>query len=242
MSTETSMSGQVEVALKLSLLRLQVIAKRVGLVCLLGLTAYPSVAVEGGRIALDGSADGAPPCVSCHGANGEGNPDTGYPRLSGLAADYLLHQLASFADGRRASEIMLPVAIALSEAERRAVATYYAGLPASKTEGGDPPDGQLVASGRALAESGDWARGMPACAQCHGPVGQGVGKAFPALAGQPAAYVAAQLTAWKEKTRTNDPLGLMAGVAGKLTDGEVAAVSAYYASLPVPDIRGGRPQ
>ncbi|MEE7459741.1 cytochrome c [Methylorubrum populi] len=210
----------------------------------LGLTlqTLPSAALDPASIASNGSADGAPACGSCHGANGEGNSNAGFPRLSGLAADYLLRQLASFAGAGRASEVMQPIASALSEPERRALASYYAGLPAWKAEGGEPPDGQLVVRGRALAKSGDWARGMPGCPQCHGPVGQGVGAVFPALAGQPAAYAAAQLAAWKNKTRANDPLGLMAGVAEKLTDDEAAAVSAYYASLPVPATRNGGPR
>lgn len=185
-------------------------------------------------IVHDGNANGAPACMSCHGEHGEGNPDGGFPRLAGLPRDYILHQLRSFDDGGRASDIMQPVVKSLSDGEREALATYYASLPTQRVEGGEAPNAKLIAQGKRLAENGDWHKGLPACGQCHGPSGQGVGASFPPLAGQPATYLSAQLGAWKGKTRRNDPLGLMAGVAGKLTDDDVAAVSAYYASLQAP--------
>lgn len=191
-------------------------------------------AQDAAGIVHDGNANGAPACMSCHGDNGEGNPDGGFPRLASLPRDYILHQLRSFADGGRASDVMQPVASSLSDSEREALATYYASVPTARAEGGEAPDAKLIAQGRRLAEKGNWHKGLPGCGQCHGPSGQGVGANFPPLAGQPATYLSAQLSAWKSKTRKNDPLGLMAGVAGKLTDGEVAAVSAYYSSLPAP--------
>ncbi len=207
----------------------------------LGLAAsiVPADAQDAAGIVHDGNANGAPACMSCHGENGEGNPDGGFPRLAGLPRGYILHQLRSFDDGSRASDVMQPVASSLSDSEREALATYYAGLPTAGTAGGEAPDAKLVAQGKHLAQKGDWHKAMPGCGQCHGPSGQGVGANFPPLAGQPAIYLSAQLSAWKNKTRKNDPLGLMAGVAGKLTDGEVGAVSAYYASLPVPGSNKG---
>ena len=45
-------------------------------------------------------------CQACHGAQGEGNPAGGFPRLAGQTADYLAAQLRNFADGRRASAVM----------------------------------------------------------------------------------------------------------------------------------------
>jgi cytochrome c553 len=42
-----------------------------------------------------------------------------------------------------------------------------------------------------------------------------------------------QLKAWKDGKRTNDPLHLMTGISSRLSDGQIAAVAAYYASLPV---------
>lgn len=73
---------------------------------------------------------------------------------------------------------------------------------------------------------------MPACVSCHGPGGKGIGAVFPALAGQHASYIKAQLEAWKNGTRRNDPNNLMKVVADRLTDEEVQAVSEYFATLP----------
>lgn len=186
---------------------------------------------------MNGNESGAPACSGCHGPDGQGSPDAGFPRLAGLPSGYLGRALAGFADGSRENEIMTPVARALSPDERAAVAAYYAALRPAKAEGGEPPDERLVARGAALATVGDWGNGLPGCGQCHGPAGEGVGTAFPPLAGQPSAYLSAQLTAWREGRRRNDPLGLMTGVSGKLSDGDIAAVAAYYASLPVPAVK-----
>lgn len=76
---------------------------------------------------------------------------------------------------------------------------------------------------------------LPACAQCHGPGGLGVGTAFPPLAGQPVAYIAGQLNGWKHGTRPPGPMALMPAIAGKLSDADIDAVAAYYA-------RGGAAQ
>ena len=87
-------------------------------------------------------------------------------------------------------------------------------------------------TGAWLATRGAWDKNVPACNQCHGPGGIGVGDNFPALAGQSAAYISGQLRAWRQGQRPPGPLGLMPAVATRLTDAEIDAVSAYYAGLP----------
>ena len=156
----------------------------------------------------------------------------GYPRLSGLNASYLLQQLNDFADGKRTNEIMQPIAKALSPDERAAVTTFYASLNPAAAEEPKKPDDKTIAAGAALASRGDWSKGLPGCSQCHGPAGQGVGASFPKLAGQNSTYVTNELKAWQQGKRSNDPLNLMTGIAAKLDDGQIAAVAAYYASLP----------
>lgn len=204
-------------------------------VCLiLTLPLRPTWAADGQDIAANGNGQGAPACSACHGAKGEGNPENGYPRLAGMNAGYVVHQLSSFAEGTRSNEIMEPIAKALTPEEREVVALFYDNQVATKASEEKASDDKLLAQGAKLASDGDWAKGLPGCAQCHGPAGQGIGTAFPALAGQPASYIQAQFAAWKDGKRTNDPLGLMAGIIGKLSDQDVEAVAAYYASLPVP--------
>ena len=195
--------------------------------------ATTAFAADGREIAANGNGNNAPACSVCHGAQGAGRPDAGYPRLAGLDSEYLLEQLSAFADGSRDNETMGPIAKALSPDERQSVAKFYAGMVAPKMEEPQKADDKTIAAGAALAGRGDWSKGLPGCGQCHGAAGQGVGKTFPRLAGQSAEYIVSQLKAWKDGKRTNDPLHLMTGISSRLSDDQIAAVAAYYASLPV---------
>lgn len=186
---------------------------------------------NGAAIAQQGNDRGAAPCVSCHGASGEGNADIGAPRLAALGTPYILEQLGYFADGGRSNEIMTPIAQALSPEERRAVAAYYSALPAAKAR---PATAAETSPGARLAERGRWAEGLPACAQCHGPRGIGVREAFPSLAGLPQPYIVEQLQAWKTGARPPGPLGLMPAIAKKLSEDDIATVAGYFASMAAP--------
>jgi cytochrome c553 len=195
--------------------------------------ALKADAADGAQIAANGNGREAPACSACHGVQGEGQPDVGNPRLAGLDSEYLIAQLNAFAQGHRDNETMSPIAKALTPDERQAVAAFYAGSVTPKIEASNKADDKSIAAGAILAARGDWSKGLPGCGQCHGAAGQGVGKAFPALAGQSSEYIINQLKAWKGGKRSNDPLHLMAGISSKLSDDQVAAVAAYYASLPV---------
>ncbi|AUA58015.1 Cytochrome c4 precursor [Achromobacter spanius] len=204
-----------------------------GLLC--ATVAHAQGAPDGKQISMQG-ANGAPACITCHGARGEGNPAAGFPQLAGIGAKYLAEQLEAMANGSRVSPIMAATAKALNPAQQEAVARYYAGLPsplntdrlaATAMHPVKPAD-----TGAWLATRGAWDKNVPACNQCHGPGGIGVGENFPSLAGQPAAYIAGQLRAWQQGQRPPGPLGLMPAVATRLSDAEIDAVSAYYAGLP----------
>ena len=87
--------------------------------------------------------------------------------------------------------------------------------------------GRLVAMGG--AESGG--AGM-ACFTCHGANGAGDGSgAFPRLAGLPGWYMYKQLMDYASGARPNQ---VMSGIARKLTEQEMEAVSAYYALVNAP--------
>jgi cytochrome c553 len=206
---------------------------------------------DGAAIAKTG-AGGAPACQTCHGTAGEGVAQAGFPRLANLGAPYMQRQLAAFADGTRVSPVMMPIAKALSVADRAAVSAYYAALPAPAAPAAPPaPTAALAPTsasapaaapasapvGATLATRGRWADKLPACDQCHGPGGRGVGPDFPPLAGQSATYLSSQLTAWQTGARPPGPLGLMAVVAKKLSEVEVRAVADHYASLPAKGVR-----
>ncbi|MFO7553295.1 MAG: c-type cytochrome [Haliea sp.] len=193
----------------------------------LGLMLSSICQADGEAIARTGSG-AATACQTCHGPAGEGIAQAGFPRLAGLGTPYMQRQLDAFADGTRVSNVMMPIARALSVAERAEVSAYYAALPAAAVS---TPAAVLVPAsvGASLATSGRWADKLPACEQCHGPGGQGVGPEFPALAGQGATYLSNQLTAWQTGARPPGPMGLMDVVANKLSAAEVRAVADYYA-------------
>jgi len=178
----------------------------------------------GARIAKQGTPNGVAACATCHGAKGEGNAASGFPRLASLSVPYITAQLAAYANGQRQSPVMQPFAKLLSNAEQSAVAVYFNKLTyeVGKLAAGDE-NATPKQSGPWLATRGRWNDGLPACVQCHGPGGIGVGTAFPPLAGQPASYIANQLHAFKNGTRPPGPMNLMTVVASKMSDADISA-------------------
>jgi cytochrome c553 len=76
------------------------------------------------------------------------------------------------------------------------------------------------------ADAGPWPRSQETCFLCHGPSGQSRNRDYPALAGQPAAYLEAQLRAFASGLR---PSATMGPLARHLDDGQIQAMAAYYA-------------
>lgn len=194
-----------------------------------GCTAQPprddAFSATGQMVALSGG-DGGPThaCVSCHGLRGEGDGRDA-PRLAGLDRGYLERQLDDYATGRRDHAAMRTIARRLSGPARGRVASYYAALTPPPAAGAS---GVLASD---LYLRGDTARGLAPCASCHGVNGEGGGPANPPLAGQPPAYLASQLHAWREGRRYNDPLGKMREISRRLSEAEVAALARYAAGL-----------
>lgn len=210
------------------------IASGVGLLLGLASAQASAQALEGD---VERGQQAAGTCVACHQADGMGmdipNGES-WPRLAGLPAAYIAKQLHDIKAGRRESATMMPFANMLDDQQIADVSAYYAEMapwPELPTayRAADPEN-----AAEWLAERGDWAEEsmIPACNQCHGPNGQGVGDAFPPLAGQHAGYIEAQLRAWREGTRHNDPNQLMAGVAERLDEAKIAMIADYYATLP----------
>ncbi len=67
------------------------------------------------------------------------------------------------------------------------------------------------------------------CFNCHGAGGNSQNPNVPSLAGQKPAYLANQLRAFREGTRTN---GMMQNMAGGLSNEEINNIAAFLASLP----------
>lgn len=192
---------------------------------------------NGEKIALQGDGVGAP-CIACHGPDGAGVDEAGFPRLPGLPADYIAKQIRDYKSGARNNPVMQANLSSLSEAQIVDVAAYYAGLPVPAMPG-KPAPAEAMALGEKLATQGDWSRHLPACESCHGPGSAGVDANFPGIAGQHATYIRQQLEAWRQGARANDPLDVMSAVAERLTEAEIGAVAAYLAAQPVQSAQGG---
>ncbi|MFC5067729.1 c-type cytochrome [Flaviflagellibacter deserti] len=195
--------------------------------------ALAEVQVDGGGgrelATAESDPDGVGACARCHGDAGRGPQTKLVPRLQGQSRDWLARSLRDYAEGARHSGIMQPLAAALKPEAIEKLATYYAGLPPLAPD--DDPRRGSVEEGQKLATSGDPGAEIPACISCHGSDGS---PDYPRLAGQPARYLSAQLAAWRNgKGGTSPTHAIMAPIAARLTDQQIADVSAFFASQRV---------
>lgn len=174
-------------------------------------------------------------CTTCHGQQGRAAPDGYHPRIAGKPAGYLYHQLLNFRDGRRAYGPMVNLVDPLPDAYLREIAQHFAQieLPYAAAPATDAPPA-LLARGHRLALEGDPARQLPACVACHGQALTGMLPATPGLLGLPRDYLAAQLGAWLTGQRRAHAPDCMAELARRMAAEDIAALSAYLASQPVP--------
>ena len=171
-------------------------------------------------------------CAACHGADGNSVAPAN-PKIAGQFSGYLYKQLADFQAraGKkpdRDNAVMTGMTAALSDADMKSLASYYAGQAYKPAAARDK---DLAAKGQRLFRGGNLASGVPACAGCHGPDGAGIPNQYPRIAGQFSEYVDAQLKAFRAGSRANDPNGMMRGVASRMTDEEIRAVAEYAAGL-----------
>lgn len=170
-------------------------------------------------------------CGACHGQYGEGAPGNEYyPHLAGKPAGYLMNQLRAFREGRRLYSQMNWLMRNMSDEHLSQIAGYYASLPPLSSAEPVPMTAADAARARALVETGDPARGVPACASCHGANLAGLEPGVPSLLGLPADYVVAQLGAWKTGARTATGPDCMAEVATALDPADMRRVGAWLAS------------
>ena len=171
-------------------------------------------------------------CASCHAADGNSIAPAN-PKIAGQIPEYLHKQLLDFKPqaGKkpaRESPIMQPMVANLSDEDMKSLAAFYAGQQLRPAAAADK---NLAMLGQKLWRGGNGATGVPACAGCHGPTGAGIPSQYPRIAGQYADYIAAQLKAFKEGARANDPNGMMRGVVARMTEREMRAVAEYAAGL-----------
>jgi cytochrome c553 len=164
-------------------------------------------------------------CAACHAADGTRGIPTN-PILQGQHPEYLVKQLTEFKAGKRQNPIMQGMAASLSEEDMRNVAAFYASKQAAP---GAATDKDLVQLGEKIYRGGIAERNIPACAGCHSPTGAGIPAQYPRLSGQHTEYTMAQLNAFRAGSRANS--AQMTGVAAKMNDREIKAVSDYIAGL-----------
>jgi len=173
-------------------------------------------------------------CSFCHGKQGEGHRQNEYyPRIAGKPAEYLYRQLVNFRDGRRTYPQMVYMSRHLSDEYMREIATYYSKLsPAFPTPIQPSATKEALARGEQIVRKGDQAKGIPACAACHGNALTGMLPGIPGLVGLYPDYVNGQLGAWRSGLRHATEPDCMARIAQRLSGSDSAAAAAYLASLP----------
>ncbi len=196
--------------------------------------AATAKAADAAKPDLDrGKAIAAQVCASCHGADGN-SASGGFPKLAGQHPEYLVKQLNDFkaqpgAKGpARTNAVMVGFASALTEPDMRNVAAYYA---SQAPQLGAAHNAATVPIGQKIYRGGIGEKGVPACASCHGPTGQGVPAQYPRLSGQWADYTVAQLSAFQQGAGARNNNEAMHQIASRLTDGEIKAVADYIAGL-----------
>ena len=191
---------------------------------------FAKTSESGREIATEeGALEAAVACVRCHGADGRGPRSALVPVLHGQPADALIEALRAYADGRRESGIMQPLANDLTPEDIKRVAGYYAALSAPQRDVSEST-GDDLNNGRSIFERGDAANGIPACITCHGDEAL---QTYPRLAGQNRRYVETQLRLWKtETTRHTDAAAIMAPIARALSEEQIRDVAAYLERLP----------
>jgi cytochrome c553 len=171
-------------------------------------------------------------CAACHGIDGNSMlPDN--PKLAGQIPAYLYKQMRDYSsiDGQppaRENAIMNAMIAAVDDDGMRALSAYYA---AQKLEPEAARNLDTLELGQDIWRGGIAAKGVPACAACHGPAGAGIPNEYPRLSGQFAEYTFMQLRAFRDGIRSNDQSEMMRMIALKMTDAEMRAVADFSAGL-----------
>lgn len=187
--------------------------------------AWPGVSAVAGDAAA-GQAKSAV-CAACHGVDGNSiNPE--WPNIAGQHPEYIVQSIEAYQTGKRDNVLMTAQAMALSPEDTADLAAYFS----SQTPKGGEADPSLVVRGERIYRGGDPERGIAACIACHGPRGQGNPAAgYPVIAGQHAVYAASQLRLYASGERRSDNNQMMRGIARRMTEEDIRAVSSYVQGL-----------
>jgi sulfide dehydrogenase cytochrome subunit len=156
-------------------------------------------------------------CNNCHGINGV-SVGPSMPSIGGLPEGYLKNIMLEWKAGTRFSATMGRLIKGYSDEQIGELAAYFAKKPwtpmAQKT------DAKLVKLGKGATER---------CATCHGDTGVSEDKDTPNLNGQWAGYLELEALKYRDDNVAM-PDKKMRKAAQKLSDEEVKAVAAFFAS------------
>lgn len=190
----------------------------------------PVVSAPKGNALAGAEKSDAERCQECHGTHGQGSAEGRFARLAGQSPQYIIRQVEAFRSGARKNDIMGIMARSVTDEDLLDIAAYFASQKPIAGHGG----GQTPAA-KALYTSGDPARGIVACAACHGEGGKGSDAGpviYPLIAGQEFHYVEKQLLDWRNGLRADSPDGVMVRIAKSLTEAEITAMAHYLAGQP----------
>jgi len=174
-------------------------------------------------------------CVTCHGQSGQGTNSGYFPRIAGKPAGYLYNQLVAFRDGTRSYPPMNYLVAYLPDAYLRDMAEHYAKLrPPFSPQKPATADAATLSRGKALVVTGDPAKTIPACADCHGKGLTGMEPGIPGLVGLRQTYIVGQLTSWRTGERSAAEPDCMKRIAARMSDADITAVAAWLASQDPP--------
>jgi len=189
-------------------------------------------------------------CSRCHGLDGSGRSTSAFPKLSGLHKNYFVATMQAYAEGKRHSGMMEPVAARLTDEQIEQIANHYAGhgqqssgaeQPASNATSGadssvdsssDSSTNESLERGRQIAESGLPDQDVGACIACHPTSRSDQNPDYPFLGGQPADYLVLQIKLFQQRRRGGTAsASLMHSIVNKLEAEDIRDVARYYASL-----------
>jgi cytochrome c553 len=192
--------------------------------------------IAGGMSVADGDAKAGKTkselCHGCHGVDGMSIDPTTFPNLAGQYAGYIFKQVQDFQLGNRHDDTMSAMAATVvSLQDLKDIAMYFS---KQNTMSGKPTGSKAAQQGEKIFKTGVPQAGVYGCVNCHGKNGKGKSpnnSLFPVIGGQTKAYLVKQLKDFRSGKRTNDPAGMMADIAKKLSDEDINAVAEYLAGL-----------
>jgi cytochrome c553 len=183
------------------------------LICAIATTAIAQT------VGADLIGDKAAGCSTCHGE--QGTPvSKDIPVIWGQHAGYIFLNLRDFQSGARKSEVMAPIAVALSGGEMLALGQFFEQKPWPDLAQPRAP-AEVAAHASAVAASGQ-------CTTCHrrGFLGD---SASPRLSGQSIDYLRKTMQDFHDGSRDNNPW--MVALLKTFSESDIDALAHYLGGL-----------